>query len=181
MLGQIVKGIHCNGCVPSPQRDHMIERIKRWLKGIDYQLVKINDTPQRKALGLGIGVFLGIFPGLGPIAALAAAFIFRVNRAAALLGSVLTNTWFSFVTLGLAIKIGSGIFGGEGQRIKDAWNDLMNDFQWQKFTEGQLRDALLAIMAGFVTVALAIGAAVYFVTLFILLQREKSRPQDEFV
>ena len=151
----------------------MIDQIKKWFRGIYHQLVGINDTPQRKALGLGIGVFLGIFPGMGPIAALVAAFIFKVNRAAALLGSVLTNTWFSLVTLGLAVEIGSRILGEDGKHIKEVWNNLFKDFHWQKLTESQGREALLAILAGFVIVAFAIGVVVYLAALFILLEREK--------
>ena len=155
----------------------MFNQIKKWFRGIYYQLVGINDTPQRKALGLGIGVFLGIFPGMGPIAALVAAFIFKVNRAAALLGSVLTNTWFSLVSVGLAVKIGSHLMGQDGQKIKDVWDDLIEDFQWQKLTEDSVRDALLAILAGFVIVAFMVGVIAYLATLFILTKRKKSHPR----
>jgi len=151
----------------------LVEQIKKWFHGIYHQLVEINDTPQRTALGLGIGVFLGIFPGMGPIAALVAAFVFKVNRAAALLGSVLTNTWFSLVTLGLAVDISSRILGEDGKHIQEVWNNLFKDFHWQKLTEPQVREALLAILAGFVIVAFVIGVIVYFAALFILLIREK--------
>jgi len=56
------------------------------------KLIKINDTPQKIAFGFGLGVFSGIFPGTGPLAALFLALILRANRASALLGSLLTNT-----------------------------------------------------------------------------------------
>jgi len=153
----------------------MIEAIKKFFHRIYHQLVEINDTPQRTALGFGIGVFLGIFPGMGPIAALVAAFILRVNRAAALLGSVLTNTWFSLVTLGLAINIGSKLSGANGQAIRDVWDNLIKDFHWQKLWEPSVKDALLAIMVGFIVVAFVFAVVVYLISLFILIQRQKGR------
>ena len=69
--------------------------LKRLTRFVYAKLFAINDTPQKVAIGVGIGVFLGVFPGLGPLAALFMAFLFRVNRAGALLGSALTNTWIS--------------------------------------------------------------------------------------
>jgi uncharacterized protein (DUF2062 family) len=84
-------------------------KISHFFRLLYIKLFKINDSPQRIALGLGLGVFLGIIPGTGPLAALFLALLFRVNRASALLGSLLTNTWLSIVTFLLAIKVGSFI------------------------------------------------------------------------
>ncbi|MDD5109551.1 MAG: DUF2062 domain-containing protein, partial [Candidatus Omnitrophica bacterium] len=50
------------------------------------KLFKINDTAGKIALGVGLGVFSGLMPATGPLAALFLAFIFKANRAAALLG-----------------------------------------------------------------------------------------------
>src|SRR3989338_7559347 len=83
------------------------DKIKSSLKLIYDKLVKIDDSPQKVALGFGLGVFCGILPGTGPMASLALAFIFRANRAAALAGSLLTNTWLSFVIFTLSLQIGA--------------------------------------------------------------------------
>ena len=63
------------------------------------KLFKINDTPQKIALGFGLGVFAGIFPGTGPVAAILLAYVFRANRASALFGSLFTNTWLNSVSI----------------------------------------------------------------------------------
>ncbi|PIR13657.1 MAG: hypothetical protein COV50_05635, partial [Flavobacteriales bacterium CG11_big_fil_rev_8_21_14_0_20_35_7] len=63
----------------------------------------MNDTPQRIALGLGLGSALGMLPGTGPLAALFLAVVFKVNRASAFLGSLATNIWLSLVTFLLAL------------------------------------------------------------------------------
>lgn len=113
------------------------------------KLFKINDSPQRIALGLGLGVFAGIVPGAGLLAALFLAFIFRVNRASALLGSLLTNTWLSFATFILAIKVGSAIMHLDWQVVRQGW-------------------ILFPVILGYFIVSFSLGILVYLVTLIIL-------------
>src|SRR3989338_11447506 len=103
----------------------MPKSFKRLLKFLYLKLFKINDTPQKIALGLGLGVFAGIFPGTGPAASLFLAFIFRANRASALIGSMLTNTWLSVVTLLLAIKLGALMFGIQWEEIQNNGTSLI--------------------------------------------------------
>ena len=128
------------------------------LKFIYHQLVEINDTPHRKAMGLAIGVFCGIFPGTGPLAALAVSFVLKVNRAAALLGSLLTNTWLSLVTLGLAVKIGALIQGED----------------WQKIQTGAILNALGSVILGFVIVGGLLAMGVYSIAFWTLILQEKA-------
>jgi len=80
------------------------EKIVRFLKIIYRKLVIINDTPQKIAQGFGLGVFLGVLPFFGPIAALVLSSLFRMNKAAAILASLLTNSWISVVTFLLSVK-----------------------------------------------------------------------------
>jgi len=86
-------------------------RISRFFKAVYLRLFRINDTPQKIALGLGLGVFMGVLPGTGPVAALALAFLLKVNRASALLGSVLTNTWLSIPVFLLSLRVGASFAG----------------------------------------------------------------------
>lgn len=130
--------------------------ILRFLKLIYVKLFRINDTPQRIALGLGLGVFLGILPGSGPLAALFLAFLLRVNRAAALLGSLLTNTWLSIATFLLSVKLGSAIM----------------NLRWQEVYQKKI---ILPVIVGYFLVAFGLGLAVYLITLIILKYANKSR------
>ncbi|MBI5144700.1 MAG: DUF2062 domain-containing protein, partial [Candidatus Omnitrophica bacterium] len=95
--------------------------ILNFLKLIYVKLFKIHDAPQKIALGFGLGVFLGIFPGTGPIAALFLAWRLKINRASALLGSLLTNTWLSIVIFLLSIKFGLSITQFKWQKITHHW------------------------------------------------------------
>lgn len=144
----------------------------RWLKKIgDFIFAKffrINDAPEKIALGVGLGVFSGLLPGTGPAAALFLAFIFKANRAAALLGSLLTNTWLSLVTFILAIKVGSGILKLHWQEVYLKAQGLILDFHWVKFFKLSLLDVLLPVVSGYMIIGLALGISSYFISLLII-------------
>ena len=138
--------------------------ISRFFKYLYLKLFRINDSPQKISLGFGLGVFLGVFPGVGPIAAFVLSFLFRVNRAAAVLGSLITNTWISIVTFALAVKVGSALFGLDWNVVQEEWSILVKNFSAKNLFE--FRDEAAAVMAGYILVSLAIGVAAYLAALF---------------
>lgn len=142
----------------------------RFLKLIYLKLFRIHDTPQRIALGIGIGVFLGIIPGTGPIAAIFMAFILRLNRAAALLGSLLTNTWISILTFFLSIKIGSSIMKLDWRKAYSNWVELLKDFKIITLFKLATLKIILPVIIGYLIVGLCLGLAAYLITLFITIR-----------
>ena len=94
-------------------------KIVRLAKLVYLKLFRINDSPLKIALGFGLGVFVGVMPGIGPVIALLLAFLFRVNRVSAFLGSVLFNTWVGLIALLLAVKIGSAVKGLNYSEVYD--------------------------------------------------------------
>ena len=68
-------------------------RLVRSIRYAYIRLVRINDSPQKIAWGLAVGVFLGVFPtfGLGTVVALVLAIAFKFNKASAILGSLIMN------------------------------------------------------------------------------------------
>lgn len=143
------------------------------IKNLYNKLFKINDTPQKIAFGMGLGVALGIAPGTGPLAALFLATVFKANRASALLGSLITNTWLSFVTFLLALRIGSGIFRISIETVKSGWSDIFNNFQWDKLLKVSFLKVILPVIFGYFIIAITLGITVYLVTLIII---KKARP-----
>lgn len=131
-------------------------------------LVVINDSPQKIAAGLGIGVFFGVLPGLGPVAALFCAVLVRVNKAAALLGGILTNTWLSIPVFALAAGVGAVATGRTYAEIGNSWQALLKDFHWSALFKASAIDILLPVLAGYVIVSLLLGFAVYLATAMIL-------------
>jgi uncharacterized protein (DUF2062 family) len=139
------------------------------------KLFKINDTPQKIALGLGIGVFSGILPGTGPVAALFLALILRVNRASALIGCLLTNTWLSFVTFLLAIKTGSVILGVSWQQLRQDWNALFRQFSWHSLFKVSVLKVIFPVILGYLIIAICLGLISYLITLIIILKIKQGR------
>lgn len=148
----------------------MLSPFKRLLEFLYLKLFKINDTPQKIALGLGLGVFAGIFPGTGPAASLFLAFIFRVNRASALIGSLLTNTWLSVVTFLLAIKLGAVIFGIQWQDIQNNGSSLIKHFNWINLFKLSTLKVFLPVMVGFIVVSFCFGLLVYLISLAVIIK-----------
>jgi uncharacterized protein (DUF2062 family) len=148
------------------------------LKSISIKLLGINDTPQKIALGLGLGVFSGILPTTGPIAALFLAWAFRANRASALLGALLTNTWLSIVTFLLSIKVGSAIMKTRWESVLRDWALFLKDFHWLNLFKLSVLKIILPVIAGYLIIAFCIGLLCYLITLIIakkIRHAEKSR------
>ena len=145
-----------------------LKSIRKLFVFLQHKLFNINDTPQRIALGAGLGVFTGIIPGTGPVAALFLAFLFRVNRASALLGSLMTNTWLSLVTFFLSIEIGSAIFGMNWQDVYNNWILFFKNFRWMRLFKLSIFKIILPVMLGYFIVAFCLGFLVYLTTLIVL-------------
>jgi hypothetical protein len=142
--------------------------IFRFFKLIYIKLFRINDSPQKIALGFGLGVFLGILPGTGPIAALFLAFLLRVNRAGALLGSLLTNTWLSIATFMLSIKVGSVIMQMNLQDVHQGWTLFSKNFRWLDLCKLSILKVILPVMLGYFVVAFCAGFFIYLIMLIII-------------
>jgi len=84
-------------------------RVRRWGRYIYLRLVRQNDRPDKVAKGLGLGVFLGIFPtfGVGTVLAVLIATWVRWNRASAALGTFIMNPFFNPFFLSLSVLLGN--------------------------------------------------------------------------
>lgn len=88
---------------------HLTKRlVRRWLD----TLLHVEDTPERTAAAFALGVFFGFSPflGLHTILALALAFVFNLNRVAALLGVYSNLPWiiapyYAFVTMAIGAPL----------------------------------------------------------------------------
>ena len=145
-----------------------MNKIAAFINTLYQKLFKINDTPHRIALGLGLGVALGIAPGTGPLAALFLAVVFKVNRASALLGSLITNTWLSFVTFLLALRLGSAIFGVNWEALKNEIRLLFADFHWSYLFKASFFKIIMPLLVGYILISLLFGILVYLVSLIII-------------
>ena len=140
------------------------------------KLIKINDSPQKIALGFSLGVFLGILPGVGPVAALILAALFKVNRMAALTGSLLTNTWISIVTFVLAVKIGSFLTGADWLGVYSQCKVLVENFHWKNLWNISLVKILHPVLIGYSVIGIGLALGTYIFALVILKKPKATRP-----
>jgi len=154
----------------------IINSVLQFFKSIYTRLVAIHDTPQKIAQGFGLGVFLGIFPGVGPIASLVLATILRMNRAAALLGSLLTNTWLSVITFFMAVKVGSAAVGIDWKNVSQDWRTLAANADWLDLFRLSAIKIAAPVLLGYLIISLLAGLLAYLMALVVVLA-VKRKPQ----
>jgi uncharacterized protein (DUF2062 family) len=83
--------------------------IRRWLD----TLLHVADTPERTAAAFAMGVFFGFSPFLGfhTVLAIIVAFLFNLNRVAALLGVYSNLPWIIAPYYAIVTMIGAKIIG----------------------------------------------------------------------
>ena len=86
---------------------------KRWLKYHFKRLIRLNDTPDKIAGGVAIGVFIGLFPTpfIGLILAPVIATILKKNRVASLIGTVVMNPITQPFVYALSYALGLFLLG----------------------------------------------------------------------
>ena len=153
--------------------NHPMELLKKYCIDFYQQLIKMDDTPMRIAVSFGVGVFLGILPLTGIVAALGVAFLFKLNKPAVMLGCVLTNSWLSIVTFLISLKIGALILGLNWITIEQQVHDLMQHFSLKLFFDAALFSILKPLFIGYAIVGLICGAVSSVVVLFLLKMQRK--------
>lgn len=139
------------------------------------KIISIDDSNQHIALGFSLGVFLGVFPGVGPFTAFVLAGFFKINRVAALLGVLLFNTWLTFATFVLSVKLGSWVMHLDWHKeYEQAWQ-LFTHFKFANLFESTIFKTLLPILLGYIIIAFFISFVVYLTTLGILTRVRKCK------
>jgi len=131
--------------------------MNKFLSFLKAKLISINDSPHKIALGFGLGVFAGIFPGTGPVAALFLAVLFRVNRAAALTASLITNTWLSFVVFAVSLQTGAAVLGTDWRMAQETSLAFLKDFHWRALLGGPILTVVKPMIVGYLLVGLALA------------------------
>ncbi len=122
--------------------------------------MRIDDSPEKIAGGVALGIFLGVFPtfGLGLILAVALASWFRVNKAAALLGSLIMNPFTTPFFWTLSVTVGALVFQTDHGRILEDLRHL--GVQWASL----FRQGAVVYLAGNTIVSVVFAGAGYIIT-----------------
>ena len=155
----------------------MKKRLRDYIK----RFFLIDDTPHKVAGGAALGIFLGIIPGEGVLATLFFAYIFRLNRLAALAGVLAVNMWTTVFALPIAAAIGGLIFRIDPQTLSDDFHDSLN-LGWQYlFSWNIFRETALPLIVGYVVLAGAVAILIYFALLYILIKQKKLKEKEHIL
>ena len=122
-------------------------------------LISFQGTPHQLALAFGLGVFLGIIPGTGAIAAAAMAALFRLNLPVMVAGALLTNPITTPFVYACSYFLGHWLLG-----------------DW--LPAGRISRILLDTLAGNLVLAVSLGLIGYLLVLgavIFIRNRRKSR------
>ncbi|MGE5307668.1 MAG: DUF2062 domain-containing protein [Deltaproteobacteria bacterium] len=142
-------------------------------------LFTANDDPHGISLGFGLGVFLGMMPGTGPLAALFCAQFLRVNRAAAVFGAVLTNTWFSLLVMGFAVKLGALMTNVSWLQISQGFQAAFRPFNWHNLFQLWFYQLIYPVLLGFLALSAALAVAAYLAAFLALHLHRSLRSQTK--
>jgi len=140
-------------------------------------MVRIDDSPQKIAWGLAAGVFLGVFPtfGLGTVVALALAIVFKFNKAAAILGSLIMNPLTTPIFWTASSALGALLVNRDWRgtlKMVQAFSahlslaDLATKEGWLFLLRG-VRTGIYVYLLGNVLLALSLAIAFYFAALHL--------------
>jgi uncharacterized protein (DUF2062 family) len=154
-----------------------LKKIKQYIR----QFFLIDDTPHKVAGGAALGVFMGITPGEGVLSTLLLAYIFRLNRLAALAGVLAVNMWTTVLVLPVATAIGGLVFRVDPQKLSNDFHETLN-LGWQYlFSWNILRETAIPLLTGYVILASALAAALYFSLLFFLIRKKRLKEKEHLL
>lgn len=140
----------------------------------------LDEEPSRLAMGMAVGVFIGVTPlyGLHTLLALVVAFLFRLNKAATITGTWLNLPWFAPFVYGFSLKLGEAILSGNLHLSRMSVTELAEvasaylwanpydhaGYFWQLLWD-MLFVASKPLFVGTTVVGLVLAALTYIVTL----------------
>ncbi|MBI2876874.1 MAG: DUF2062 domain-containing protein [Candidatus Tectomicrobia bacterium] len=145
-------------------------RLRLKLKKALHDLLSLEDTPHRIALGFALGVFVAFSPlmGLHIVSALAIAATLRINSLVVLTGTLVNNPWTIALIYGGSLYLGRWILqeGGPIMAVS-LQEDLLVQGLWDV-----AKSNLLPLLVG--TSLLGFGTAILSYLILFLLVRSYS-------
>ncbi|MGA2775299.1 MAG: DUF2062 domain-containing protein [Candidatus Omnitrophota bacterium] len=160
------------------QKREILDKIYRFLKFIYIKLVRINDSPQKVALGFALGVFAGVMPVISLREAFFLALLFRVNWPSALLSCILTDNWTTILTFLLAIKTGSYIMGVDWHSIYATSQQLLKHFHWSYLLKLSILKILIPVTVGYIVISLFFAFLSYLFALIVVTRIKFKKRKD---
>jgi uncharacterized protein (DUF2062 family) len=152
-------------------------RIREKFTGV----LHLDEEPARLAAGMAVGMFIGVTPfyGLHTLLALAAAFLFRLNKAATVTGAWINLPWSAPFVYAFSLKLGEAVLSGDFSQfswagvagLAESARGALRGSPRENFVAfyqvfwDMLFTASKPLFVGTTLVGLVLGVVTYFVTL----------------
>lgn len=115
-------------------------------------LLENHASPIELSLGVGVGVFIGLTPFylLHTLLAMGLAWVFRINIAAAVLGTQVSNPFFAPGLIAASLWVGHAL-GPSPSGQRGSWNPADLTFYVSWLRGGLVLGALLGVALGLLT------------------------------
>ena len=147
-------------------RGKKTETLRSFAQKTYRRFLKIRGRPRQIALGLALGLFIGMTPTLGVQTAIAlfAASILKWNKISAALGVWITNPLTAPLIYGLTYAVGRMVLGIAGSP------ELPDEFSVEAFRTlmGKTPEIFVALTAGAIVVGVPVGVIGYYLSYFAL-------------
>jgi uncharacterized protein (DUF2062 family) len=147
----------------------------KWIRQVLQILLHLEDTPHRTALAFGIGVWIAFFPlwGIHTAMALGIGVLFRLNRAALMLGAWINNPWTMAPLYTAGTALGCALVGTSPAGFHDIdWGLHGTAFLGTLFSV--LKPYLWPFILGNTVLGVLVGSVAYVVLRRILERRALS-------
>ena len=147
---------------PPPPRKRRMSLRRRSLKFL-LELLGRQESPERVAAAISLGVGIGLSPFIGfhLILAIALASLFRLSRLDTVLGSLVGNPWTLPPFFALGYRVGRALLGyGAGRVPPLHWQRILHEDFWVTFRGPGFGPRLASFLVGTTLLAVLIAFAV---------------------
>jgi uncharacterized protein len=161
------------------RRKHPLKLSRRW-RVLLLDLLGREEPPERVAAAIALGIGVGFSPFMGAhfLVAIGLAFLFRLNRIDALLGTFVGNPWTLPPVYAAGYALGRQLLHYDRRRVPDLpWDRLLHRDFWHAFAGETLRPRLASYLVGTAVLALLIGLSAYLVIRALLRIYHRRHPR----
>jgi len=141
-------------------------KISRRLKVLLADLLGREESADRVAAAIALGVGVGFSPFMGVhfVLAIGLAFLFKLNKVDAALGQFVGNPWTLPPVFAAGYALGRILLGYDRTEVPNLpWDRLLHRDFWHAFTGPTLRPRLASFIVGTLVLATLIALAAYLV------------------
>jgi uncharacterized protein len=153
---------------PAPKASRRRRSLRRRGIKLLLDLMGRQESPERVAASVALGVGIGLSPFIGFhfIMAIVFAYLFRLSRLDTVLGSLVGNPWTLPPFFAVGYRVGRALLGYGPARVPPLqWERILHEDFWVAFRGPGFGPRLASFIVGTTLLAVVIALAVYWVAL----------------